>query len=165
MRPTTTAGSNLLDGQSRHLDPKVRLKWAIERSVLWLVIGGAFVVLGIGLGNSTLTTAAGAVTAVVVVLAFASAWISYRYWTWAAHHDAIELSHGVFVRHLSVVPYHRIQQIDVTRDPLERMLGISTQVLRSAAATTDARLPGIGAAETDPLRHALLARAGVDDAV
>ena len=109
----------------------------------------------------------GGVTAVLalVALAIVSAYLSWHYWSWATHEDAIELSHGVIMRRLSVVPYHRVQQIDIKRDPIERMLGISTLILRSAAATTDAHVPGVPFEETESLRHALLARAGVDDAV
>jgi membrane protein YdbS with pleckstrin-like domain len=77
----------------------------------------------------------------------------------------LELQHGVVVRATSLVPYHRIQQIDLHRGPLERFLSLSTLVLRTASATTDARLPGIAAEHAELLRHELLARAGVDDAV
>ena len=79
--------------------------------------------------------------------------------------DALELRHGVFVLRESLVPYHRIQQIDVVRDPLERALGLSTLELRTAAATTDAKVPGIPADAAESLRRALLERAHVDDAV
>ena len=71
----------------------------------------------------------------------------------------------MLTRHASVVPYHRIQQIDIHRDPIDRLLGLSKLILRTAAATSDATLPGIAAAHADELRHALLHRSGRDDAV
>ena len=68
-------------------------------------------------------------------------------------------------RQASLVPYHRIQQIDVTRGPLERALGLSHLVLRTASATSDGMIPGIPAERADELRRLLLERAGLDDAV
>ncbi|MBI2706444.1 MAG: PH domain-containing protein [Actinobacteria bacterium] len=162
---TSRSARFVLDGSVRRLDPKVRTKWALERSVVWLIAGVVILVVGLATGNGALTMGAIIGTTVLVTISLISAALSYRFWSWSAHEDAIELSHGVVFRHLSVVPFHRVQQIDVTRDPLERVLGIATLILRSAAATTDARIPGITLDETDPLRHALLERAGVDDAV
>jgi len=143
----------------------VRTKWAIERSILWVILGVVAIAIGLGTNTGGLTIGAGAATVVILVMTVGSAFLSWRFWSWATHEDALELEHGILIRHLSVVPYHRIQQIDIKRDPLERILGLSTLILRSAAATTDAHVPGIAAEDTEQLRHALLARAGVDDAV
>jgi hypothetical protein len=61
------------------------------------------------------------------------------------------------------MPYHRLQQVDEGQGPLERWLGMATVKLRSAAATTDATIPGIAAADVDELRRLLMQRAGRDD--
>ena len=89
----------------------------------------------------------------------------YAWWSWTAWPDALELAHGRVVHRASLVPYHRIQQIDISRGPFARTFGLSTLILRTAAATSDAELPGIGADHAEALRRELLARAGVDDAV
>jgi len=161
-RPTASVS---LDGTPRHLHPRVRVQWAIQRSVLFFLLT---VIVAAICFVAKAPTAGGAVLGVglaCVLIAVVSASLSWQCWTWSAWEDALELRHGVIVRHSSLVPYHRIQQIDVHREPLQRFLGVSTLILRSAAASTDARIPGIAVTETDPLRHALLARAGVDDAV
>lgn len=154
-----------LDGSTRKLDPRARTRWAMERSLFWVLIGLALVIGGVIANLPELVFGGIAGTLVLVGLAVVSASLSYHFWSWSAHDDAIELSHGVVMRKLSVVPYHRIQQIDIARGPVERILGIATLVLRSAAATTDAKLPGIALDHSEQLRHALLSRAGVDDAV
>jgi len=41
------------------------------------------------------------------------------------------------------VPYGRMQLVDVTAGPLHRALGITTVQLHTAAATSDARIPGL----------------------
>jgi membrane protein YdbS with pleckstrin-like domain len=162
----TTAADDLpLDGTTHHLDPRMRTVWAVARSLPVVVVAvAAAVVVASAVGAAALAVVA-ALGLVGLAAAVVTAGWSWRCWTWAAWDDALELRHGVVVRAASLVPYHRIQQIDVHRGPLERALSLSTLVLRTAAATTDARLPGIAAEHAETLRHELLSRAGVDDAV
>ena len=159
------SATGTLDGTEHGLDPRVRTVWALG----WLVPAGLVAVVGAVAGavtGSAAVTVAGLVVgAVVAVAGAAGAVLAWRRWRWSAWADALELRHGVVVHRASLVPYHRIQQIDVERGPLERMLGLAHLVLRTASATTDAVLPGIPAEEADDLRRHLLARAGVDDAV
>jgi len=54
-----------------------------------------------------------------------------------------------------VVPYGRMQFVDVTRGPLERAFGIATVQLHTAAAHTDARIPGLVPEEAARLRDRL----------
>ncbi|MCU0267544.1 MAG: PH domain-containing protein [Acidimicrobiales bacterium] len=156
----------LLDGTPQRLDPRVRVVWAAGSALpLLAVTVAAVVVLSLVGAPGLLTAGVGLLGVVGVVLAAVLAVLEWRTWCWSAWDDALELTHGVVVRHASLVPYHRIQQIDVERGPVERALGLSSLVLRTAAATTDARLPGIPAEHADALRRLLLVRAGVDDAV
>lgn len=154
-----------LDGTTRHLDPRVRIVWALGGLAPVAVLGTAAVVAASVTDRAELVPLIllGALVAAVVALVWAH--LAFACFTWAAWPDALQLRHGVLTRHESVVPYHRIQQIDVQRGPLDRALGLSTLVLRTAAATTDARIPGVDARRADDLRDGLLARAGVDDAV
>ena len=61
------------------------------------------------------------------------------------------------VRRLSVVPYGRMQFVDVTAGPVERMFGLATVKLHTAAAATDAKVPGLLTAEAERLRDRLAA--------
>lgn len=158
-------GDVVLDGSTRRLDPRARTLWAVRRAGVWFVLGIVWAVVGLVFGDTVVIAVAVAAAVIVLAASIGSARLSYRYWSWSAHDDAIELTHGVIYRHLSVVPYHRVQQIDIERGPIERLLGIATLVLRSAAATTDAKIPGIAVEHSEQLRHALLARVGADDAV
>lgn len=95
----------------------------------------------------------------------ATAHVRWKRFTWQAQPEALELRHGIITRRASYVPYHRIQQIDLRQRPIQRALGLSTLILRTAAATTDAELPGVATADADALRQEFLQRAGLDDAV
>jgi uncharacterized protein len=92
----------------------------------------------------------GAVRAVLVAR-------SVRSWGYAERAEDLLVRHGLFIRRLSIVPYARMQFIDVTAGPLERAFGIATVALHTAAAASDAVVPGLEAAEATRLRDRLAA--------
>jgi membrane protein YdbS with pleckstrin-like domain len=57
-------------------------------------------------------------------------------------HDLLVTS-GILFRRTVIVPYGRMQLVDVTAGPIDRWLGITTVQLHTAAATTDATIPGL----------------------
>jgi membrane protein YdbS with pleckstrin-like domain len=80
-----------------------------------------------------------------------------RSWGYAERDDDLLVRHGILVQRLSVVPYGRMQFVDVTAGPLDRRLGIATVHLHTAAAATDAVIPGLPAPEAARLRDRLAA--------
>jgi membrane protein YdbS with pleckstrin-like domain len=80
-----------------------------------------------------------------------------RSWGYAERADDLLVRRGVLVRRLTVVPYGRMQFVDVKAGPLERSLGIATVQLHTAAAATDAYVPGLPADEAARLRDVLTA--------
>jgi uncharacterized protein len=139
--------------------------WAASPSILFVLLAAAAAVLATINDRSELVPIAVSFAIVAIGCSILWAHLEWSRWSWTIFDDAIELRNGVVSRRASLVPFHRIQQIDLHRDPLERMLGLSSLVLRTAAATSDARIPGIDAGHAEGLRHQLLARAGIDDAV
>ncbi len=82
---------------------------------------------------------------------------SVRSWGYAERDDDLLVRHGLMVRRLSIVPYARMQFVDVSAGPLERMFRLATVELHTAAAGSDARIPGLEAAEAARLRDRLAA--------
>jgi membrane protein YdbS with pleckstrin-like domain len=80
---------------------------------------------------------------------------SVRSWGYAERDDDLLVRHGLFMRKLSIVPYARMQFVDVTVGPLERMFGLATVTMHTAAAASDAQVPGLPAAEAARLRDRL----------
>ncbi len=78
-------------------------------------------------------------------------------WGYLEREDDLLVRRGVLVRRTSVVPYGRMQYVDVTAGPLDRRLGLATVTLHTAAAATDASVPGLLAAEAARLRDRLAA--------
>ncbi|MEU2616228.1 PH domain-containing protein [Micromonospora sp. NPDC007271] len=114
-------------------------------AVAWAVTGQWL--LGAALGVVLLLAAWRAVTIVRAVHA----------WGYAERENDLLVRHGLLVRRLSIVPYARMQFVDVTAGPLERAFDLATVQLHTAAAASDARVPGLRPAEASRLRDRLTA--------
>jgi uncharacterized protein len=80
-----------------------------------------------------------------------------RAWGYAERERDLLVRHGLLVRRLSIVPYARMQFVDVTAGPLERSFDLATVQLHTAAAASDAKVPGLRPAEAARLRDRLTA--------
>ena len=80
-----------------------------------------------------------------------------RSWGYAERADDLLVRHGLLYRRLSIVPYGRMQFVDVTAGPVERLFGLATVQLHTAAAASDAKIPGLPPAEATRLRDRLAA--------
>ncbi|GAB2471729.1 PH domain-containing protein [Xylanimonas ulmi] len=77
---------------------------------------------------------------------------------YAERDDDLLVRKGILFRSLVVVPYGRMQYVDVSAGPLDRKLGIAQVQLHTAAAATDATIPGLAPHEAERLRDRLSAR-------
>lgn len=116
----------------------------------------ALVVLGL-----TLSWLYGVLAVVLIALILGWAWVligrNQRSWKYAEREDELLVSHGVMFRELVVVPYGRMQFVDVTAGPLERAYGMATVELHTATPATDAKIPGLHPDEAGRLRDRLSA--------
>ncbi|GHE07081.1 PH domain-containing protein [Streptomyces alanosinicus] len=80
---------------------------------------------------------------------------NWRSWRYAERADDLLISRGVLWREETVVPYGRMQLVEVTSGPIERRFGLATVQLHTAAAATDATIPGLDPAEAERLRDRL----------
>jgi membrane protein YdbS with pleckstrin-like domain len=76
-------------------------------------------------------------------------------WGYAERDEDLMVRRGVLIRRESVIPYGRMQFIDVTAGPVERSLGLATVRMHTAAAASDARIPGLDKAVAAQLRDQL----------
>ncbi len=141
----------------RRPSPKLR---TIRRLEVGLV-AFAFAALGAVVADLDvgLTTAVAVVGGVLVLVIVTEGFVGRRYssWGYLERDDDLLIRRGVLIKRLSVVPYGRMQFVDVTAGLVERLFGIATVRLHTAAAATDARLPGLGVSEAARLREQLTA--------
>lgn len=104
----------------------------------------------------------GAAVAVGALLGGAAVWFTAgrirESWGYAEGRSDFYLTFGTVVRQLVVVPYGRMQVVDVTANLLEQSLGIATVRVRTAATSADARIPGLSLKDATALRDRLAAR-------
>lgn len=84
-----------------------------------------------------------AVGVVVAVVSLVVVPRQVRAWGYAEREEDLLVRHGVMFRALTVVPYGRMQYVDVSAGPVDRALGLATVRLHTASASTDATIPGL----------------------
>jgi membrane protein YdbS with pleckstrin-like domain len=99
--------------------------------------------------------AAGILAAGLIVARFLARRVAA--WGFAERDEDLMVRRGVLVRRLSVIPYGRMQFIDVTAGPIERSFGLATLRMHTAAAASDARIPGLDQDQAARLRDQLAA--------
>jgi uncharacterized protein len=127
-----------------------------------LVLGVAVVLLAVVVVLALLLpvpVAAWVGAAVLVLLAAPVAWVlvarNARWWGYAERDADLYIRHGALFRTLVVVPYGRMQYVDVHAGPLEQAFGIASVHLHTASPGTSARIPGLPADEAARLRDRL----------
>ena len=77
---------------------------------------------------------------------------------YAERDDDLLIRRGIMFRRTTVVPYGRLQFVDVDSGPIDRMFGLATVKLHTASAATDATIPGLPRPDADRLRDSLAGR-------
>jgi membrane protein YdbS with pleckstrin-like domain len=99
-----------------------------------------------------------AVAGGVLVCGLPAEWLvrrRVRAWAYCEREDDLLVRRGVLFSRLSVIPYGRMQFVDVRAAPVERAFGLATVRMHTAAAASDARIPGLRAEEAARLRDRL----------
>lgn len=122
------------------------------------------------LGNALALCGAlcGAISALVLIVDIPALWwlmlvpAQVRALRYALADTDFVIRRGVFSRSLTLVPYGRIQYVDIYQGPVLRLLGISTIKLSTASAQTDATLSGVPVADAARLRDVLAERGSAE---
>ncbi|MFT4216254.1 MAG: PH domain-containing protein [Micropruina sp.] len=80
-----------------------------------------------------------------------------RTWGYAEHDEDLYLTHGLWFRELTVIPYGRMQAVKVESGPLTRARGLASVELVTASLQSSAKIPGLPRADAEQLRDRLTA--------
>jgi putative membrane protein len=91
----------------------------------------------------------------VVVVVVVAEWLRHTY---ALGSSAMRIEEGVLARRRRLLPFDRIQQVDLVRKPLHRLLGVATLRVETAGGSggSEANLEVVSLAEAERLRAVLL---------
>jgi len=141
------------------LKPSIRL-WTLRRAegvvvaVAVTASGSAFAFVSGGTSLGAAVTIGVGLLSVVGLIALRN---RVKAWRYREREDDLLVSRGLLFQRLSVVPYGRMQFVDVTAGPFERVFHIATLRMHTAAAASDARIPGLETEEAARLRDRLAA--------
>jgi membrane protein YdbS with pleckstrin-like domain len=131
----------------------------LRRLLLLVVAAVLLAVLVVGGLVLSLPVPGWLVPAVVVAgLAVWGWWVvgrNARWWGYAERDEDLYIKHGALFRTLVVVPYGRMQYVDVQSGPLEQAFKVASVHLHTASPGTSARIQGLPAEEAARLRDRL----------
>ena len=100
--------------------------------------------------------------AALLLLLYLAAWAPqrrYRAWGYGMDGEELQVRRGVWTRVHTVVPLDRVQHIDVSQGPLERMLGICSLVLHTAGTLhSQIVVPGLTRDSAERMRDEIRGR-------
>ncbi len=145
------------DGGWTPVSPRLALAWRLSLVPLVVLAIAGSVVLAVR-DHAVFAYLVAGVTLVAVLWAWWLTGRRVRSYGYAERDDDLLVVHGIMFRRLVVVPYGRMQLVDLTAGPLDRLLGLAKLQLHTAAATTDAKIPGLVPEQAAALRDRLAAR-------
>lgn len=131
----------------------------VRRLMLALTTVGTVVVVLVGVRLLSLPAWSVAAVVVPLLLPVVYGWVlvgrNARRWGYAEREEELWITRGALLRRLVVVPYARMQYVDVHSGPVERAFGIASVQLHTASPATSAQIPGLTAKEATRLRDRL----------
>lgn len=80
----------------------------------------------------------------------------YRRWGYDMGDEQLRVLRGFLWRTDTIVPFNRIQHIDVVQGPLQRMFGLSTLIVHTAGTHNSiVTLPGLATTEAEDMRETI----------
>ena len=68
--------------------------------------------------------------------------MAYNRWFWEFNNEGLRLERGIIWKRYSNVPYERIQNVDIHRGIIARMLGFSSLMIQTAGYSTHPHAEG-----------------------
>jgi membrane protein YdbS with pleckstrin-like domain len=155
------------------------LNWAIAWTFMsWLVIPLTLIPLVLALSKSSGGEVASTISwvmsfgflfyAAFLALFYFLAKLTYDNYKYELREDGFRKEHGIIWKKYVTIPYERIQNVDIYRGLLARILGLSDLQIQTAGMSTavgsygagsEGRLPGLDPQEAEKLRDELVKRA------
>jgi uncharacterized protein len=83
----------------------------------------------------------------------------YRRWGYREGEDELHIRRGTLVHVRTIVPFGRVQHIDVAQGPIQRPFGLATLVLHTAGTHgASVQLPGLALGDAEAMRDRIRAK-------
>lgn len=163
----------------KQLDPKAVWFFTFSLIVRWLILI-VFISVWVALFFSGLSDSGGGglffrwlwiIVPVLLLLCYGWARLTYRYYRYELTDDGFRKELGVIYKQYVTIPYDRIQNVDIYRGILARILGLSDLNIQTAGYSAvinqhsasgvgaEGRLPALSREVAEQLRNELIRRA------
>ncbi len=82
----------------------------------------------------------------------------FRRWGYAERENDVYLTRGLWFRHLTCVPYGRMQMVEVSSGPIDRLFGLASVEMVTSSTSGTVTIPGLDKDAAAALRDRLIAR-------
>ncbi len=164
------------------IEPEVTPRNAVERLdgrvvTYWLLSGlvSLLIMLGIGIGALTLFWeeipfeasvkygVAFGIGGIMLAWTVIAPPLAFARWRFQITLELLLARYGIIFHEEKAIPISRLQHVDLTRGPIERMFGLATLVVFTAGTEgASFRLPGLAVARAEQLRDQILETRGDD---
>ncbi len=170
---------NPLMSEQRQLHPRAVWLFFFNRVIAWIFLG-AIIASQVALIFSEMGKTPGEINGglflgwflitfvIIIILAFVVAKLSYRFYRFELTAGEYKAERGIIWKRYISIPYERIQNVDIYRGVLDRLLGLSDLNIQTAGygaagmggtGGSEGRLPGLDRQEAEKIREELIKRA------
>lgn len=82
----------------------------------------------------------------------------FRRWGYAEREHDVYLTHGLWIRTLTCVPYGRMQMVEVSSGPIDRLFGLASVEMVTSSTSGTVTIPGLDKDAAAALRDRLISR-------
>lgn len=107
----------------------IQKRWLIKEALLFFIIGILFSLF------SRRANILGALAIILLPLVFIYIWLQQRYFSFTLGNHTFDVGQGVIYKSERHLPYENIQNVLITQDIGDRLFGIATVIIESAAGT------------------------------
>lgn len=105
-----------------------------------------------------------AISVAYFLFIFLETWLEYRYYTYLFTDEAFIMTYGYVVRNEIATLYHHIQNVNIERSVVDRLIGVSKIIILMTGSDRDTRrnqivLPAVGKRKAKLVQTELLSRA------
>lgn len=154
----------------KQLDPKAKVLFYINGFFACLFIFG-FCIIPISVAFTELIGIGAVFLAIFLVLIISAlvplpwAYLSYENYKYQLQKERIDIEKGVIWKKYVSIPYERIQNVDILRGPIARMLNLSDLQIQTAGSSTqmlvEGRIQAVSVQDANALKEEILSKVSI----
>jgi membrane protein YdbS with pleckstrin-like domain len=155
IRTPRSAGALVLDGTWHQISPRYVVSQFVQFAIIIVLAAIAAFVAATMFDQTWAWIPAGAFIAIdLITLAILPR--QARALGYMLRADDVVFRRGILWQRMVAVPYGRMQLVDITQGPLDRIFGIAQLKMVTAAAATGVQIPGLTQDAAEALRDTLI---------